>query len=352
MSDAPANTAAPASSAPQATSPAEGATLPQVQTPDGAAASIAEERLKEVRAICDAMRAQVSATFIGPPEVVDALLVALFARGHILLEGVPGVAKTTLCRAFARTIDATFRRVQFTPDLLPSDITGTYVPNLSTNAFELRRGPVFTNVLLGDEINRAPAKTQSAMLEAMQERQVTIEGVTHTLPSPFVVLATQNPIEQEGVYMLPEAQLDRFLLKLTIGYPTPDQELEVLKTHRQSRAPVEAVISAEQAEAIIGLVEQVHISHELMRYILGIVRQTRTDTRALLGASPRASLALLKAAQARALIRGRGYVLPDDIQAMAVAVLAHRIVLHPDAELDGTRGQDLVESALKAVRYG
>src|SRR5690554_5672168 len=360
MSDAPANTAKPALdpvSAPEraperAPESAAGSELPRVQTPDGAAASIATERLKEVRAICEAMRREIAEIFIGPPEIVEALLVALFARGHILLEGVPGVAKTTLCRAFARTLDAEFRRVQFTPDLLPSDITGTYVPDLRTNAFELRKGPVFTNVLLGDEINRAPAKTQSAMLEAMQERQVTIEGVTHTLPTPFIVLATQNPVEQEGVYTLPEAQLDRFLLKLTIGYPSADQELEVLKTHRHSRAAAARVITADQADAIARLVDEVHVSHELMRYILGLVRQTRTDTRALLGTSPRASLALLKASQARALIRGRGYVLPDDIQAMAIPVMAHRIVLHPDAELDGISGAQLVESALRGVRYG
>ncbi|RAL23998.1 magnesium chelatase [Lujinxingia litoralis] len=323
-----------------------------VQTPDGAASAIAQQRLKEVRACCEAIREEVASLFIGPAEVVDALLVALFARGHILLEGVPGVAKTTLCRAFAQTLAADFRRVQFTPDLLPSDITGTYVPDLRTSEFTLRRGPVFTNVLLGDEINRAPAKTQSAMLEAMQERQVTIEGVTHRLSSPFIVLATQNPVEQEGVYPLPEAQLDRFLIKLTLGYPSADQELEVLKTHRRHRPEARQVIGGEEVAAIAELVEEVHVSHELMRYILGLVRQTRTDTRALLGASPRASLALLKAAQARALIRGRGYVLPDDIQAMAVSVLAHRIVLHPDAELDGTTGELLIESALRAVRYG
>ncbi len=314
--------------------------------------TIPAEKLEQIQSKCEEVTREVGRIFIGSPTVVESLLVALFAGGHILLEGVPGVAKTTLCRAFARTIDAEFRRIQFTPDLLPSDITGTYVPDLRNNEFNLRKGPVFANVLLGDEINRAPAKTQSALLEAMQEHQVTIEGRTHQLPAPFIVLATQNPVEQQGVYPLPEAQLDRFLLKLTIDYPTVEQELDVLKTHRHQQPPPKHVWDREELEKLIAVVEEVHVSDEMMRYILSLVRQTRRDDRVVLGASPRATLALLKGAQARALIRGRDYVLPDDVRELARSILAHRVMLHPDAELDGVRGGDVVDRALQRVRYG
>lgn len=289
---------------------------------------------------------------IGAKDAVDALLVALLSGGHVLLEGVPGVAKTTLCRCFAATLGVEFRRVQFTPDLLPSDITGTYVPDLRTNEFHLRKGPLFTNIVLGDEINRAPAKTQSALLEAMQERQVTIEGVTHRLERPFLVLATQNPVEQQGVYPLPEAQLDRFLLKVRVRYPSAQEEVDILRTHRQEPPPLEQVWSAEEILEASKMVERVHASEEIMNYVVGLVRQTRRDKRVVLGASPRASLALLKGAMARALIQGRDYVLPDDINALAEAILAHRILLHPDAELDGTTVSQVIGGALGSVRYG
>lgn len=316
------------------------------------ASGIPAQKLERVRALADQVRQEVGRVVIGSTEAVDGLLVALLAGGHILLEGVPGVAKTTLCRSFAATLGVEFRRVQFTPDLLPTDITGTYIPDLRTNDFHLRRGPIFTQVLLGDEINRAPAKTQSALLEAMQERQVTIEGQTHRLERPFLVLATQNPVEQQGVYPLPEAQLDRFLLKLRVDYPSAQQELEILRAHRQEPPPLAQVWSSEELLEAMELVEQVHATDEMMNYIVALARQTRRDTRVLLGASPRASLALLKGALARALIQGRDYVLPDDVQALAEPILAHRLILHPDAELDGISASQIIRGALGAVRYG
>lgn len=297
------------------------------------------------------VRAAIGRVFIGPESTIEALLIALFSRGHILLEGVPGVAKTTLVRAFADAIDADFSRIQFTPDLLPSDITGTYIPNLQTQEFTLRRGPVFANIVLGDEINRAPAKTQSALLEAMQERQVTIDGVTHPLPSPFLVLATQNPVEQQGVYILPEAQLDRFLLKITVGYPTPEQEFRVMKTHQRPLDPVEGILSGEDILRLQRGAEAVHISDELVRYIVALCGFTRGHARVALGASPRAGLALLVGAKARALIHQRDFVLPDDVRLLAERVLAHRILLNAEAQLGGLSAQEIVSQALKRVHY-
>lgn len=297
------------------------------------------------------LKAEVGRIYIGPERTIEALLIALFARGHILLEGVPGVAKTTLVRAFSRTLNSDFSRIQFTPDLLPSDITGTYVPNLQTNEFILRRGPIFANIVLGDEINRAPAKTQSALLEAMQERQVTIDGTTHQLDAPFLVLATQNPVEQEGVYALPEAQLDRFLLKIVIDYPTPEQEFRVMKTHQVAPEPVEPILEADDIAMLRKAVEAVHISDELIRYIVALGNFTRNHDQTSLGASPRAALALLKAAKARAVVHGRDYVLPDDVRILSPSVLAHRVLLLPEAQLGGVEARDIVRQALKQVRY-
>ncbi len=299
----------------------------------------------------DAIKREVGRVFMGSDTTVEALLISLFARGHILLEGVPGVAKTTLVRTFAETLQVSYRRIQFTPDLLPSDITGVYLPNLQTQEFKLRQGPIFANVVLGDEINRAPAKTQSALLEAMQERQVTIEGTTHKLPSPFLVLATQNPLEQEGVYALPEAQLDRFLLKIVIGYPSFEQERRVLLTHQRETASVRPVLSPEEIERLRALVDHIHVNEDLVDYIIKLARFTRDHSQVELGASPRAALALLKASKARAALHGRDYVLPDDVSALAQSVLAHRVILYPDAELGGVRPFDIVRQAIQKVRY-
>jgi MoxR-like ATPase len=310
-----------------------------------------QEVMDEYADKLEALKSEVGRIFIGPERTIEALLIALFARGHILLEGVPGVAKTTLVRAFSHTIDADFSRIQFTPDLLPSDITGTYVPNLQTNEFILRRGPIFANIVLGDEINRAPAKTQSALLEAMQERQVTIDGTTHRLAAPFLVLATQNPIEQEGVYALPEAQLDRFLLKVSMGYPTPDQEFRVMKTHQRAPEPVEQILDADDIARIREVVEAVHISDELVRYIVSLANFTRDHSQTELGASPRAALALLRAAKARAVVHSRDYVLPDDVRILAPSVLAHRVLLLPEAQLAGMKSLSIVRQALEQVPY-
>ena len=299
------------------------------------------------RAIVD----EVGKAFIGPPAIVEALLTALVARGHVLIEGNPGVAKTTLVKAFSQTLGCHFRRVQFTPDLLPSDITGTYILDMRTNTFVLREGPVFTNVLLGDEINRAPAKTQSALLEAMQENQVTIEGETRTLSQPFIVLATQNPIEQEGTYPLPEAQVDRFLIKLRMGYPDTSDEKRMLMTYDRPPPPVRSVVGPQDVLAMQGLAEGVFVAEELVEYILGLVQFTRTHPRVYLGASPRAALALLHAAKGLALLRGRDYVLPDDIRQLAPLVLAHRILMTPDAELEGGSGAAVITEAADKVAY-
>ena len=309
------------------------------------------ERKRWITTRVERVNAEIRKVFIGAPNVLEALLVAMLARGHVLLEGVPGVAKTTLAKSFAAVLNCSFRRIQFTPDLLPSDITGTYILDMKHNQFVLRKGPIFAQVVLGDEINRAPAKTQSALLEAMQETQVTIEGVTQSLARPFLVLATQNPVEQEGVYLLPEAQLDRFLVKLRLGYPTFEDEMEVLRTYDGEPGAINPVLDPEDIQLMAHLSDEVHLAEELRAYILRLVRYSRNHDQIALGNSPRAALALMRSAKARALIHGRDYALPDDIRAMAGVCLAHRVILTPDAELNGVRNEDVIRSALRDVPY-
>ena len=302
---------------------------------------------QRARAVID----QVQAVYVGPENVAELMLVTLLARGHVLLEGVPGVAKTTLVKAFATTLGCNFRRIQFTPDLLPADITGTYVLAPRDGVFQLREGPIFAHVVLGDEINRAPAKTQSALLEAMQEQQVTIEGDTRALPAPFIVLATQNPVEQSGTYPLPEAQIDRFLMRLTIGYPTETHERSILRRFMGKAPQPVAVLEPSEILALQNQVETVHVADEILDYVIKLSTFTRQHARLFLGASPRASLALTQAARARALIGGRSYVVPDDVKALAVPVLAHRLVLTPEAEMEGAQAEDIVNEALKQVAH-
>jgi MoxR-like ATPase len=312
---------------------------------------IEPETLATVADSCRAVLEDVQRVFVGPTDVPELLLVALLARGHALLEGVPGVAKTTLCKAFASTLGCRFRRIQFTPDLLPADITGTYVLSPREGTFQLREGPVFANVVLGDEINRAPAKTQSALLEAMQEQQVTIEGDTRPLPTPFIVLATQNPVEQAGTYPLPEAQIDRFLVRVMIGYPTPADEKGILRRFTDGQPKTRQVLEPEQILAMQHLVDRVHVEDSIIDYVVRLAGFTREHARLFLGASPRASLALVRAARSRALIAGRAYVLPDDVKRLAVPVLAHRLVLTPEAEMEGTQQDSVVRQALDQVPH-
>jgi MoxR-like ATPase len=307
--------------------------------------------LAQVSQIAQAIIAEVGVTYIGSPSVTEALLCALVARGHVLIEGVPGIAKTTLVKAFSATLGCSYRRIQFTPDLLPSDITGTYILDMRTSQFVLRAGPIFTNVLLGDEINRAPAKTQSALLEAMQESQVTIEGETRPLQQPFMVLATQNPIEHEGTYPLPEAQVDRFIIKLTMRYPAPADEKRMLATYNRPVAEPRALVGPEDLLRMQQLADTVHVAEEMFDFILGLTQYTRQHRRVYLGASPRAGLALLRAAKALALVRGRDFVLPDDVKTLALLVLPHRIIMTPEAELDGAPAETVVSEALERVAY-
>jgi MoxR-like ATPase len=314
-------------------------------------AALTHDKLSRVHQLARAITEEVGRAFIGSPTITEALLTALLARGHVLIEGYPGVAKTTLVKAFSQTLGCGFRRIQFTPDLLPSDITGTYILDMRTNQFVLREGPVFTNVLLGDEINRAPAKTQSALLEAMQEQQVTIEGETRPLAEPFIVLATQNPIEQEGTYPLPEAQVDRFLIKLKMGYPVPADEKRMLHAYDRMPPPVRPVVGPKDVLEMQALAQNVFVAEELIDYVLGLVAFTRNHARVYLGASPRAGLALVHAAKGLALLRGRDYVLPDDIRHLAPLVLGHRILMTPEAELEGGTGSAVVAEALDKVGY-
>ncbi|MEB2311471.1 MAG: MoxR family ATPase [Sorangiineae bacterium] len=304
----------------------------------------ARERLADVRA-------QVGRVYMGDVEPVDMMLVALLARGHVLLEGVPGVAKTTLVKAFAITLGCTVRRVQFTPDLLPADITGTYVLSPKDGTFSLRAGPVFANVVLADEINRAPAKTQSALLEAMQERQVTVEGDRFELPDPFIVLATQNPIDLEGTYPLPEAQIDRFLVRVRMSYPQPRDEVAMLRTHGIAAPEPKPVLGASDALTLQSIASRVHVEDDIYEYAVALSIHTRNHSRVVLGASPRASLGLLRAAKACAVIAGRPFVTPDDVRRVAAPVLAHRLVLIPELEGDPRARTSIVEDALAHVGY-
>ncbi len=286
---------------------------------------------------------------VGQSRVVDQMLMALFASGHVLLEGVPGTAKTTLCRTFSAALGLHFERVQFTPDLLPSDVTGTQVLDRQTSNFVLRKGPVFCQLLLADELNRAPARTQSSLLEAMQERQVTIEGKTLPLPFPFMVLATQNPIEQEGVYRLPEAQLDRFLFRIHVGYPDRDDEIGMLELHSKPIDQVQTVCTAEEVTGIQRAVDQVFCTLELKSYIIDLVRQSRTNPDLLLGASPRAAIYLLKASRVHALLEGREFVTHADVQSILLPVLGHRLIMKPESEMDGQTIESVVQRIVQAI---
>ncbi len=284
--------------------------------------------------------------------VLERVLWAILGDGHLLIEDVPGLAKTLIAKSFAAGLGLSFRRIQFTPDLLPADITGTYVFDRKTGDFILRRGPVFTNVLLADEINRAPPKTQSALLEAMQERQATLEGETFHLDRPFFVIATQNPIEHEGTYPLPEAQVDRFLLKIDVGYPTREGEIEVLERRRRRRADeatLEAVTTPDEVRALQAAIEDVHVEPAVEGYMVDIVAATRAHSQVDVGASPRGSLALLKVSRARAAIAGRDFVTPDDVKAVAMPALAHRIILKPDPWIRGVRTASILADVLGQV---
>ena len=307
--------------------------------------------LPQIAQRAEAVLSEVQRVFVGDRSVPELLLVALLARGHVLLEGVPGVAKTTLAKTFANTLGCTFRRIQFTPDLLPADITGTYVLSPREGTFQLREGPIFAHVVLGDEINRAPAKTQSALLEAMQEQQVTIEGDTRSLPAPFIVVATQNPVEQAGTYPLPEAQIDRFLVRVVIGYPSETDEAGILQRFLKGQPESRPVLAPEEILRLQSLVQDVHVEEEVSQYVVRLSRFTREHARVFLGASPRASLALLQASRARALLDGRGHVLPDDVKRLAAPVMTHRLVLTPEAEMEGVHAEAIVRQALDQVPH-
>lgn len=295
------------------------------------------------------LRAALGQVVVGLEDASDLLLMALLAGGHVLLEGVPGTAKTTLCRTFSQSLGMHFERVQFTPDLLPSDVTGTQVLDRRTSEFALRKGPIFCQVLLADELNRAPARTQSSLLEAMQEQQVTIEGQTLPLPAPFFVLATQNPIEQEGVYRLPEAQLDRFLFRVEIGYPTKEDEVGMLRLHSRQVSDVSPVTNAEEILRIRKAIEEVYVADEMREYVVDLIRSSRHHPDLALGGSPRAAISLLKAARAHCLLQNRGFVTHEDVQAIALPVLGHRIIMSPEAEIEGRRPQQIVDSLIAKV---
>jgi MoxR-like ATPase len=295
---------------------------------------------------------QVRKVIVGKEPVLEKVMLAVLANSHILFEDYPGLAKTLMARSFAMSMGCDFSRIQFTPDLLPADITGTYIYNVKTSDFELRRGPVFTNILLADEINRAPPKTQAALLEAMQERQTTLDGKTHPISDPFIVIATQNPIEYEGVYPLPEAQLDRFLVRLRLGYPTRAEEVEILK-RRMERAQEDFMLEpAANSETILALqktVEGIHVDDDVLGYITDIVQATRAQRQVEVGASPRGSLAIFKLVRARAVFHGRDYVIPDDVKEVAAPALVHRMIMKAESWVKGVDPHQIIDDILKSV---
>jgi MoxR-like ATPase len=295
---------------------------------------------------------EVERAIVGKRPVLEKIMAAALAGGHVLLEDYPGLAKTLIAKSFATALGLSFKRVQFTPDLLPGDITGSYVYDRASGRFELRKGPIFTNILLADEVNRASPKTQSALLEAMQERQVTLEGETMELPEPFLVLATQNPIEYEGTFPLPEAQLDRFLMKLSVGYPAAAEEAEILRRRRERRADeleLRQVTSGPELLELRAATEEVYVNPDIERYIVALVGATRQDSRVAVGASPRGSLALLKLARAQAALDGRDYVIPDDVKLFVRPALSHRLILTPDLWMQRRAADEILGGILNAV---
>jgi len=307
--------------------------------------------LPVVQAEAEKIIDNVEKVIVGKRPVIEMTLVALLSQGHSLVEDVPGVGKTMLARSIARSIGCTFKRVQFTPDLLPSDVTGVSIYNQKTQEFEFRPGPIMANIVLADEINRATPKTQSALLESMEEHQITVDGVTYVLPRPFIVLATQNPIEYEGTFPLPEAQLDRFLMRISLGYPSTMDELEILDRQRL-RHPIEELEQAVSLDTLLDMQESIkviHLAQEIKEYITALVKATREHESVYLGSSPRGSLGLYRTCQARAAIQGRDYVLPDDVKALAKSILAHRLIISPAARIRGVTAKMVVEDLLRLV---
>jgi MoxR-like ATPase len=314
-------------------------------------AALTHDKLSRVNQLARAITDEVGKAFIGSPSITESLLTALLARGHVLIEGYPGVAKTTLVKAFSSTLGCHYRRIQFTPDLLPSDVTGLSIYNQKTQEFEFRPGPIMSQVVLADEINRATPKTQSSLLESMEERQATIDGVTHAMPDPFLVIATQNPIEYEGTFALPEAQLDRFMLRIRLGYPQPIEEIVILDEQKRSHPleDLDEVVSVEELRELQHAVREIYVDPTVADYIVRVVGATRTHPDVYLGASPRGSIALYRAGQALAGLLGRDYVIPDDVKALAEPALAHRLIIKTSSSIHDVQAGQVVREILDST---
>jgi MoxR-like ATPase len=349
----PAAPAAPMPAAPAAPMPAAAPAAPVAQAqPKHQSNPEVQERLKAVGAIARAIAAEVQKVIIGKPHVIDNVLINILSNGNLLFEDYPGLAKTLMTNTFADALGCDFKRVQFTPDLLPADITGTNIYDAKKGEFTFKPGPLFCNLLLADEINRAPPKTQAALLEAMQEKQVTIGTVTHKLPAPFIVMATQNPVEQEGTYPLPEAQLDRFMFKMSVGYPDRADEDEILSrriTRGKDAVDVDVITDPQRVIAMQQACEDIYVDPAIRMYMVEIVARTREDPRVLVGSSPRGSQALLKTSRAAAAMRGRDFVTPDDVKAIAELAIAHRIILKPEHQIKGLEAGEVIQAILREV---
>ena len=300
------------------------------------------------------IRSEIGKVIVGQENMIDLLITAILADGHVLIEGVPGVAKTLTAKLLSRVVDVNFSRIQFTPDLMPSDVLGTSIYNLKTSAFEFKSGPIFSNIVLIDEINRAPAKTQAALFEVMEERQVTVDGTTYPLEFPYMVVATQNPVEHEGTYRLPEAQLDRFLFKIAVNYPTLEQEVAIIRGHHERKGvdavkEINRVLTAEQIKGYRDIVRSIYVENNLLSYIAHIIHETRNNQSLFLGASPRASVAILNSAKAFAALNGRDFVTPEDIKWVALPVLRHRVMLTPDKEMEGITADEIVKQMVDKI---
>jgi len=310
--------------------------------------------LEELRTSVEAIKAQLRKIIIGQEDFIELLVVGLLANGHLLIEGVPGIAKTITAKLFAKTLKTDFSRIQFTPDLMPSDVLGTSILNMKASEFEFKKGPIFSNIILIDEINRAPAKTQAALFEVMEERQITMDGTKYVMEYPFMVLATQNPVEQEGTYALPEAQLDRFLFKIKVGYPKLEEEITILKTHHDRKmavpaAAIEGVLSSADLKKFRGQVQEILIEDKIFNYIAQVVDKTRNHPHLYLGGSPRASLAIMNASKAFAAVNGRDFVTPDDVKRSLAPVLRHRIILSPEREMEGMTPETVIDMIAQSI---